>query len=142
MRGPSLPVRLRAARRGLQLLRQLADRKSTFNKYGGHLLLAFYFIATTSRDAALRRTARLAGLNRARHWKQQWRRRRRFTAATLVDAICASYAAEQLGVAHPQIRRALEAAAARYSPHDLLGFDPRSGRLPARDRYEVWYVAL
>lgn len=141
----SLPVRLRAARRGLQLLRRIADRKSTFAKYSGHLLLAFYFIATTSRDEGLRRTALIAGRDRARFWKQQWyRKRRRLDAATVVDEICASYAAEQLGIRHRKIRGDLEAAAACYSPRQLLGFDPRSGRIPrdARGRYEAWYVAL
>ena len=131
----------------------------------------FYFIATTSRDAALRRTALAAGRERARHWKRQWyRTRRRFDAATVVDEICASYAAEQLGIAHRKIRSELEAEAARYPVHDLLGFDPRSGRIPrdipedcacgvvnergrrrcrecrrhlaASSRYEVWYHAL
>jgi hypothetical protein len=144
MPGPSLSERLRAARRGLWLLRQLAVRKSTFAKYSGHLLLAFYFIATTSRDSTLRQTALIAGRERARFWKRQWyRKRRRPGAAAVVDEICASYAAEQLGIRHPEIRRDLEAAAARYSPKDLLGFDPRSGRLPrGAGRYEAWYVAL
>jgi len=167
----SLPVRLRAARRGLQLLRRLASRRSTFAKYSGHLLLALYFIATTSRNGGLRRTALSAGRERARYWKQQWyRKRRRLEAAAVVDDICASYAAEQLGIAHREIRNDLEAAVSRYSPHDLLGFDPRSGRIPRdvpedcacgvptergrrrcrkcrrplalRGRYEVWYSAL
>lgn len=167
----SLSVRLRAARRGLQLLLRLASRRSTFAKYSGHLLLAFHFIATTSRDGALRRAALIAGRERARHWKQQWyRKRRRLEAATVVDEICASYAAEQLGIVHREIRRDLETAVERYSPHDLLGFDPRSGHIPrnvpedcacgisnargrrrcrrcrrrlaARGRYEVWYHAL
>jgi hypothetical protein len=164
-------VRLHAAHRGLQLLRQLAHRKSTFAKYSGHLLLAFYFIATTSHDAALRRTALAAGRERARCWKQQWhRKRRRFDAVTVVDEICASYAAEQLGIAHRRIRGDLEAAAARHSPQELLGFDPRAGHIPrdipedcacgavnqrgrrrcrqcrrrlaARGRYKAWYCAL
>ena len=62
-----------------------------------------------------------------------------------MDEICASYAAEQLGIPHRRIRRDLEAAAARYSARELLGFDPRSGaipRRPAQSRYEVWYYAL
>jgi hypothetical protein len=167
----SLPVRLRAARRALQLLRRLAHRQSTFAKYHGHFLLAFYFIGTTSRDGALRRMALAAGRERARFWKQHWyRRRRRLDAATIVDEICASYAEEHLGIAHRDIRRDLVAAVARYPARDLLGFDPRSGHIPRdvpedcrcgafnergrrrcrkcgrrlapRSRYEAWYVAL
>jgi hypothetical protein len=167
----SLPVRLRAARRGLLLLCRLARRKSTFAKYSGHLLLAFYFIAATSRDAVLRRHALTAGRERAREWKRQWYRRRRgLDAVTVMSEICASDAAAQLGIPHPRIRRDLEAAAARYSPRELLGFDPRSGVIPRnvpedcecgarnepgrrrcrtcrrsltkRSRYEVWYHAL
>jgi hypothetical protein len=153
------------------LLQQLARRKTTFDRYRGHLLLAFYFIATTSRDAALRRKALTTGRERARHWTEHWSlQRRRLDANTLVDEICASYAAEQLGVPHRQIRKDLEAAVARHSPSELLGFDPRSGSIPRsipedckcgvvnqrgrrrcrkcrrrltpRSRYEVWYYAL
>lgn len=166
-----LPARLRAARRGLELLRQLARRKSTFAKYSGHLLPAFYFIASTSRDAALRRRALTAGRERARYWKRQWdRKRRRLDAGTVLDEISAGYAAQQLGIPHPRIRRDLEAAIARYSARDLLGFDPLSETIPrnvpedcecggvnergrrrcrqcrrhlaARSQYEVWYCAL
>jgi len=164
-------VRLSAVHRALQLLRRLANRKSTFARYSGHLLPAFYFIATTSRDAALRQSALSAGRERARYWKQQWYRKpRRLDAGTVLDEIGAGYAAEQLGIPHRRIRRDLEAAIARYSPRELLGFDPVSEpiprnipedcecglvnergrrrcrkcrrRLTARSRYEVWYYAL
>jgi hypothetical protein len=167
----SLPVRLSAAHRALQLLRRLAGRKSTFARYSGHLLPAFYFIATTSRDAALRRGALSAGRERARYWKRQWYvRRPKLDADTVLDAISAAYAAEQLGIAHRRIRRELEAAIARYSTRELLGFDPLSEAIPRnipdececglfnergrrrcracrrrltpRSRYEVWYYAL
>src|SRR4030095_17079308 len=84
------------------------------------LFLCFYFIATPSRDGVLRRAALIAGRERARYWKRQWYRRRRLDADTVVDEICASYAAEQLGIAHRKIRRDLEAAAARYAPHVLF----------------------
>jgi hypothetical protein len=125
------------------LLRQLARRPSTFNKYSGHLLLAFYFIATTSRDAELRRVALAAGRERARHWRQRWyRKRRKLDATTVVDEIYASHAAEQLGVAHRKIRRDLETAAARCAPRELLGFDPLSRRIPRANRYAAWYDAL
>ena len=167
----TLPVRLSAAHRGLQLLRRLASRKSTFARYSGHLLPAFYFIATTSRDAALRRSALAAGRERARYWKQQWFvRRRKLDAGTVLEAISAGYAAQQLGISHRRIRRELEAAIARYSTRELFGFDPRSEPIPRnipeececgasnergrrrcracrrtlapRSRYEVWYDAL
>src|SRR5688572_4357055 len=167
----TLPTRLNAAHRGLQLLRRLARQQSTFAKYSGHLLPAFYFIATTSRDARLRQRALTAGRERARHWKQQWYLKpRRLDAGTVLDAISAGYAAKQLGIPHHRIRRDLEAAVARYSPRELLGFDPVSEAIPrnipedcdcgavnergrrrcrkcrrplaARSRYEVWYHAL
>ena len=167
----SLPLRRRATRRALHLLRRLARRKSTFAKYSGHLLPAFYFIATTSRDAALRRTALDAGRERARHWKQQWHgKRRRLDPRSVLDHISAGYAAAQLGIAHPAIRRQLEAAVARYSLSELFGFDPGVETIPSdipedcecggvnergrrrcrkcrrllamRSRYEVWYCAL
>ncbi len=160
-----------AVHRALQLLRRLASRKSTFARYSGHLLPAFYFIATTSRDAALRRSALGAGRERARYWKRQWYRKPRpLDAGTVLDEIGAGYAAEQLGIPHHRIRRDLEAAIARYSPRELLGFDPvrepiprnipedcdcgvvnERGRrrcrkcrrrLTPRSRYEVWYYAL
>jgi len=167
----SLAMRLSAAHRGLQLLGRLASRKSTFARYSGHLLPAFYFIATTSRDAALRRAALIAGRERARHWKQQWHaRRQKLDAGTVLDALSAGYAAEQLGIPHRRIRRELEAAISRFSTLELLGFDPLSEpiprdipedcecgavnargrhrcrscrrRLAPRSRYEVWYTAL
>ena len=164
-------MRLSAARRGLQLLRRLAGRRSTFARFSGHLLPAFYFIATTSRDAALRRGALAAGRERARYWKQQWYlRRQKLDADAVLDAISAGYAAEQLGIPHRRIRRQLEAAIARCSTVELLGFDPVSENIPRnipeececgvvnergrrrcracrrrltpRSRYEVWYHAL
>ena len=167
----SPPVRSNAVYRAFNLLRRLASRQSTFAKYSGHLLPAFYFIATTSGDAALRQSALRAGRERARYWKQQWHaRRHKLDAGAVLDAISAGYAAEQLGIPHRRIRRQLEAAIARYSTRELLGFDPVSEAIPRnipedcecgvvnergrrrcracrrrltpRSRYEVWYYAL
>ncbi len=167
----SLPARRRATHRALLLLQQLARRPSTFTKYSGHLLPAFHFIATTSRDATLRRSALAAGRERARYWKQQWSgRRRKLDPRTVLDEISAGYAAEQLGIRHPDIRHQLETAVARYSPTELFGFDPAFATIPSdipddcecgavnprgrrrcrrcrrrlalRSRYQVWYYAL
>ena len=59
-----------------------------------------------------------------------------------MNEICASYAASQLGIPNRLIHRDLVSAAARYSPAELLGFDPRRGRIPGRRPYQAWYCAL
>ena len=95
---------------------------------------------------------------------------RRPDARTFLDQVFASYAAEELGISSSRIRNALESLAGRYSPSELLGFDPRLGVVPKdlpedcacgrvhergrrrcrtcrrvlkmRSRYDVWYQAL
>lgn len=135
----SLPVRLHAVSRALRLLYQLACRRSTFAKYGSHFLLAFYFIATTTGNAAIRRQARQMGRERSRHWISRWpQRRRQLSARTVLDDVFASYAIQQLGISHGRIRRALQTAVANYAPGKLLGFDVQSPRI----KYEAWYCAL
>jgi hypothetical protein len=149
----SLPVRLRAVSRALRLLYQLACRKATFAKYGGHFLLAFYFIATTTGNAAIRRQARQMGRERARHWVSRWNgTRRKLNTRTVLDEVFASYAAQQLGIRHDRIRRELQIAVARYTPRELLGFDLPPHRAKSarrgpglknsRIKYEAWYCAL
>ena len=135
----SLPVRLRAVSRALRLLYKLACRGSTFTKYGGHLLPAFFFIATTTGNAAIRRQARQMGRERARHWISRWNRtRRQLNARTVLAEVFASYAVEQFGIRHGRIRRELQTAVASYTPRELLGFDPQDPRI----KYEAWYCAL
>ena len=135
----SLPVRLRAVGRALRLLYTLACHRSTFAKYGGHFLLAFYFIGTTTGNAAIRRQALRMGRERARHWTRRWHRTRRtLNARTALDEVFASYAARQLGIRNDRIRRELQTAVAKYTPQELLGFDLRNPRI----KYEPWYCAL
>ena len=135
----SLPVRLRAVNRALRLLYRLACRKSTFAKYGGHFLLAFYFIATTTGNAAIRRQARQMGRERARDWIRRWSQtRRKLTARNVLDEVFASYAVEQLGIRHGRLRRELQTAVAKYPPRELLGLDLQGPRI----KYEPWYCAL
>ncbi len=171
MTAASLPARLRAVRRALRLLHKIARRQSTFAEYGGHLLVAFYLIATTSGDAAIRRQALQMGRERARYWKNQWQRTPpNLDADVVLDELVASYAVERMGIKHGRIRRELETAVARYTPRELLDFDPAfemapddvpedcdgghvnergrrrcrvcRKRLHPRSRYEVWYCAL
>lgn len=157
--------------RALRLLHTIAQRTSTFEQYSGHLLLAFYLIGTTSGSAAIRRQALGMGRERARYWKKRWQRTRRsLDADTVLQEVLASYAVERMGIEHDRIRRDLQAVVARYTPRELLYFDPSIERAPddipedcaaghanergrtscgtcgqrlsARSRYEVWYYAL
>jgi hypothetical protein len=135
----SLPVRLRAVTRALRLLYTLACRRSTFEKYGSHFLLAFYFIGTTTGNAAIRRQALRMGRERARHWISRWNHTpRTLSARTVLDDVFASYAAWQLGIRNSRIRRELQIAVAKYTPRELLGFGLRDPRI----KYEPWYCAL
>lgn len=135
----SLPVRLRAVSRALRLLYTLACRKSTFEKYGGHFLLAFYFIGTTTGNPAIRRRALRMGRERARRWTRQWHRTQRpLNARAVLDDVFASYAARQLGIRDDRIRRELQIAVAKCTPRELLGFSLKHPRI----KYEPWYCAL
>jgi hypothetical protein len=167
----SLTLRRRAVGRALGLLHAIARRESTFERYSGHLLLAFCLIGTTSRSAAIRRQALEMGYERARYWKKQWPHTRRgLDADTVMHEVIASYAVERMGIGVDRIRRDLQTVLDRYTPRDLLYFDPSAERAPAdvpedcpcghvsergrtscracrkrlgkRSRYEVWYYAL
>ena len=91
--------------RGLRRLHAIAHRPGTFAEYGGHLLLAFSQIATTSSGTALRRAALALGRERTRAWQGAWSETRcRLDADTVLNEVIASYAAERLGVPHDAIR--------------------------------------
>jgi len=157
--------------RGLRRLHAIARRSGTFAEYGGHLLLAFSQIATTSRGAAVRRAALALGRERARAWHAGWSETRsRLDADTVLNEVIASYAAERMGVPHDGIRRDLYALVAGCTPPALLYFDPREesppcdipaecgeghvnrrgatrcascgDRLDMKSRYELWHYAL
>jgi hypothetical protein len=167
----SQPGRLRAVARALKLLYSISRRDSLFREYGGHLLLAFALIGTTSRSRALSRLAIEMGRERAGHWIRRWARlRRHLDADTVLQEVIASDAAQRLGMTASHISRNLRATIARCSTPALLYFDPATEdapddipedcacgcanargrrtcarcrrRLRARSRYEVWYYAL
>lgn len=157
--------------RGLRRLHAIAHRPGTFAEYGGHLLLAFSQIATTSSGTALRRAALALGRERTRAWQGGWSETRcRLDADTVLNEVIASYAAERLGVPHDAIRSDLHVLIAGCTVPALLYFDPReepppcdipaecgeghiNGRgttrcascgagLAMKSRYEIWHYAL
>jgi hypothetical protein len=118
-------VRARAVRRGLEFIYTVACESEHFAGYGSDLLNCFYFIAETSHDVTLSRTARRMGRERAR----RWRRERPSLppdpdADTILDYIHGSHAADCLGLGDPQLKQQLARAARRFNSRDYLSFDP------------------
>ena len=143
----TLVARLRAVRKALALLHSIAKREPVFAEYGGHLLLAFCQIASTSRSTSIRRLGLDAGRERAAHWKAQWTHtRRHLTCDNVLQHVIASYAARRMGVWAEEIRADLRAALAAYPVRSLLLYDPSiedpPDNVPDESRWSLWYYAL
>ena len=166
-----LAERRRAVRRGLDFIYRLACDDESFELYGSDLLFCFFYFSYAPRSRALRRTARLMGRERARVWRREHAHvPEEADAGTIFTLIHGSYAADQLGLRDPSLKRELRHAAARLTAAELLWFDPR-GEAPPKDapalcacgeanergrracrlcrrrlrmlsRYRVWYDAL
>jgi len=124
----------RAVRRGLDFIYAVACAPEHFAVYGSDLLNCFYFIADTSRDAALSRTAGRMGRERAR----QWRRERpalppEADADTILDYIQGSYAADCLGFGDPQLNNSSRAPP-RVSTRATISYSTRSSSRRPRTR--------
>lgn len=164
--------RARAVERGLRFIYRTALDAQNFATYGSDYLWCFHTLSAGVRDARLRRTARLMGVERAR----RWRRDRPALppdadADTVIDFAFGDDAANSLGVPAPRLRAQIRRAAARFTARDFLLFDPAHepppGDVPAacgfdgesnprgsrvcracarplkmRSRYDVWYDAL
>lgn len=171
MRQFKIEERKRAIRRGLEFIYNVARDEDYFAVYGHDLLNCFYFISATSRDPALRRTARQMGRERARLWRQTHRSLPRGAdAETVSEYVHGSYGADRLGLRDAALKEQLRRAASRLTPHDYFWFDPvrepppsdvtepcRCGlrnergrktcrqcrrRLTFINRYKLWYDAL
>jgi hypothetical protein len=160
-----------AVRRGLEFIYHTARDPENFDAYGFDYTFCLHWIASTSGDPALRRTARAMAVECARRW-------RRAHLAVPADADAETVAqmafgglsAERLGLRDAAFRREVRRAASRVSAEELLWFDPASepppedlpaecacgeanprGRKSCRgcrrrlkrvSRYEAWLLAL
>lgn len=163
--------RASAINKGLQFVYQLACDPQIFADHGSDLLNCFYFIASTSEDNSLRRTARRMGKERASRWRHDYPTLPSDTDAdTILDYIHGSYAAHHLGLPDKALHKQIKKNATRFSAQEYLGFDPRTEpppsdlpdqcacgywnkrarktcqeckrRLIMMTRYQVWYEAL
>jgi hypothetical protein len=125
MRESKTAKRNRAIRKGLEFIYQVASGPECFTEHGSDLLNCFYFIATTSQDASLRRMARKMAKERARHWRSEWPTLpRKVDAEIISDYVHGSYAADRLGERDGALKAQIRRAAKRFPPADYLWFDP------------------
>lgn len=171
MTGFRIRERRQAVRRGLDFLYRTARDPRVFDEHGCDLLNCFYFIASTSDEAGLRRSAREMGAERARHWRRSLPAPPRDApGGDLMNIAYGSLAATSLGVRDDEFDRRLRALMWRVPPADFLWFDPAAepppsdvpdvcecgawndrGRKRCREcrrglsvmsRYRVWYYTL
>ena len=164
-------LRETAVRRGLEFIYRTARDPANFAAYGFDYVFCLHWIASTSRDPALRRDARRMAVERARRWRSEHPAvPEDADAETVAQAVFGGLSADRLGLRDAAFRRGVRRAAARTSAADLLWFDPAAepppadlpadcacgeanprGRKTCRgcrrrlkrvSRYEVWLLAL
>ena len=157
--------------RGLEFIYRTARDPESFGVYGFDYTFCLHWIASTSRDAALRRTARRMAVECARRWRRENPSvPDDADAETVTQMVFGGLASDRLGVRDAGFKREVRGAASRVSARDLFWFDtetepppddvpkdcacgevnPRGRRtcrackrrLKYMSRYEVWLVSL
>ncbi|MCU1264590.1 MAG: hypothetical protein JWM21_908 [Acidobacteria bacterium] len=157
--------------RGVDFIYRIACVPENFTDYGSNLLYFFNFVASTSKDSELRKTARRMSKERFHHWHRDHRSLpRNPDADTLLDFVLGCHAAQRMGIRNSALKRRLAAAVPRFQAEEYLWFDPLTeppptdvpegcdcgaanerGRKRCRgckralemmSRYRVWCVAL
>jgi hypothetical protein len=160
-----------AIMRGLEFIYATARDPSNFADYGFDYTFCLHWIASTSRDRALRRAARGMAVDCARRWREgNPAVPEDADAETVAQAVFGGLTADRLGLRDAAFRREVRSAAANVNVCDVLWFDPAAGsppddlpedcacgeanargratcrgcrrRLKRLSRYEVWLLAL
>jgi hypothetical protein len=160
-----------AIARGLEFIYRTARDPENFSAYGFDYTFCLRWIASTSKDSALRRAARGMAVECARRWRSENPSvPADADAETVAQMVFGGLSADRLGLRDAAFRREVRSAAARVSAEDLLWFDPAAGppprdlpadcacgevnergrkrcrgcrkRLKWLSRYEVWLLAL
>ena len=140
-----LEQRHAAIDRALTFLYTTASDEKVFEGHGSDLLWCFYSISHTARDRRLREAAGRMGRALAVRWQTAHRHvPANANAAQIDDLIFGAYAAERFGLADPELKNELRAAARRFTAMDFLGFDaPNHGpSLDDPERYDKYSAAL
>jgi hypothetical protein len=118
--------RAEAVRRGLEFLYRMARDPESFEAYGHDFLFCFYTIASNSKDADLRATARRLGRERAREWQRENKAvPSKINAYDLSNLVVGSDAADRLGVRDANLKSQIRRTLKRFTAEDFYGFNPR-----------------
>jgi hypothetical protein len=117
--------RERAINLGVNFIYRIARQRKSFHAYGPYLTCFFPLIASTSRNASLRQTAREMG----RSLVLRWRAARPALPSdagpeTVGKFVIAAYAADKSGLRDRALKEQIREAAKRISVEEFLGFDP------------------
>lgn len=157
--------------RGLEFIYATARDPANFADYGFDYTFCLHWIASTSRDRALRRAARVMAVECARRWREaNPTLPEDADAETIAQAVFGGLTADRLGLRDAAFRREVRGAALNVNVCDVLWFDPTEGpppddlpndcacgevntrgratcrgcrrRLKRLSRYELWLLAL
>lgn len=117
--------RAEAVRRALEFLYERACDRASFDEYGHDFLFCFYTIASNSRDAGVRATARRMGRERARVWRRAHPSvPRGINAFDLSNMVFGCDAADRLGVRDAVVKSQIKRALKRFTSEVFHRFDP------------------
>jgi len=157
--------------RGLGFIYATARDPSNFADYGFDYTFCLHWIASTSRNAKLRRAARAMAVDCARRWREgNPSVPLDSDAETVAQAVFGGLSSDRLGLRDAAFRREVRDAASRVDACDVIWFDPAEGpppsdlpkdcacgeanergratcrgckrRLKLLSRYEIWLLAL
>lgn len=117
-------VRKQAILRGMEFLYGNSCDARNFETWGHDYLCCFHCIASTSRDASLRRTAMRMGRERARRWRgEHGGVPDDADAETVARLVIGSAAADRLGVRDDALKDEIRQAAGQFTAVDYFAFD-------------------
>src|SRR5215212_904545 len=120
-----------AIMRGLEFTYATARDPANFADYGFDYAFCLHWLASTSRDRALRRAARGMAVECARRWREGNRTLPEDAdAETVAQAVFGGLTADRLGLRDAAFRREVRSAASNVNVCDVLWFDPAAGPPP------------
>lgn len=117
--------------KGIQFIYDSSLDPENFKKFGEDYLWCYYSLGAATANPKFKETCLRMGQERAKLWRQL---NQRVPDDADVDMIYhyayGSYGADKLGIIDEAIKEQLKRAIVRFTPEDLIGFDPTKGPIP------------